>query len=175
MRPAMKLSEGQRTSLLIGFYDISRFAAFSRSKPPEKIFSLMKELAEITSVEISDAGGIIIKYIGDAALFIFPENGIKQGLAAVVRLKAEAERLLEQHEYQTSLTCTLHFGEVVVGKLPPFDTWDIMGEAVNIAASLDRSGHKGRIIMTPQAFRKLEPVDRKAFHKYTPPVVYVGD
>jgi len=49
-----------------------------------------------------------------------------------------------------------------------------MGDAVNVAATIDRAGRGGRMTTSPQAFRQLEPETRKLFKKYTPPIVYMA-
>jgi hypothetical protein len=49
-----------------------------------------------------------------------------------------------------------------------------LGEAVNIASMLGRGEHRGRLVISPQVFRKLSPETRKSFRKFTPPIVYVA-
>ena len=52
-----------------------------------------------------------------------------------------------------------------------------MGDAVFaafIAFTMDRRTHRGRLLISPQAFRRLAPQMRTCFHRHTPPVVYVA-
>jgi class 3 adenylate cyclase len=169
------LSEGQNIDVLVGFYDINRFTAISRTQPPEEVVSLLKEVGRITAKHIPASGGLIIKYIGDACLFTFPDELVNQAMTVLLELKAELERFFKEKGFGNTLTFSLHFGEVVVLKIPPFDTWDIGGHAINIVWSLDRGPYRGQFVITPQAFRKLTPTNRKLFHKHTPPIVYLSE
>jgi class 3 adenylate cyclase len=69
----------------------------------------------------------------------------------------------------------VHFGETAIGPFGGSTELDVMGDSINVAARLGRGEHRGRFIISPQAFRKLKPETRKVFHKHTPPVVYVAD
>jgi hypothetical protein len=51
----------------------------------------------------------------------------------------------------------------------------VVGDSVNIAATLDRGRNQGKFIISPQVFRKLRPETRKYFHKFTPPVIYISE
>jgi hypothetical protein len=66
-------------------------------------------------------------------------------------------------------------GPVCLVRLPPVDKPDVLGETVNIAAMAGSSHRPGGFAITPQVFRKLEPETRKAFHKFTPPIVYLAE
>ena len=169
------LSEGQNINVLVGFYDINRFTAISRAQPPKEVASLLKEVGRITAERIPASGGLIIKYIGDACLFVYPDELVDQAMTALLELKAELERFFEEKGFGNTLTFSLHFGEVVALKIPPFDTWDIGGQAVNTVWSLDRGPYRGQIVITPEVFRKLTPSNRKLFHKHTPPIVYLSE
>ena len=87
----------------------------------------------------------------------------------------EIERLFKNKGLGNTLTFSFHFGEMVAGKIPPFETWDFGGEAINIAFSLDRGSYRAQFVITPQVFRKLAPPTRKLFHKHTPPIVYLSE
>ena len=174
MQTFSQLSEGQQIELLVGFYDINRFTAISRSSSPSEVVSILKEVGRITSDRIPAGGGMIIKYIGDACLFAFPDERVDQAMQTLVELKEELEQFFSGRGFGNTLTFSLHFGEVVAMKIPPFETWDIGGQAINVVWSLDRGPHRGQFVITPQVFRKLQPPTRKMFHKHTPPIVYLS-
>jgi class 3 adenylate cyclase len=169
------LSDGQKIDLLVGFYDINRFTAISKTQTPETVVSLLKGVGQITTEHIPASGGLIVKYIGDACLFAYPDELVDQAMRTLLELKTELERFFEEKGFGNTLTFSLHFGEVVALKIPPFDTWDIGGHAINIVWSLDRGPYRGQFVITPQVFRKLAPATRKLFHKHTPPIVYLSE
>lgn len=169
------LTHGKRVDVLIGWYDINRFLAVARKVSPEEVLDLIVKIGAMVDRCVSGSGGLIIKYVGDAALFVYPEGLVDRAVDALLALKSEMEGFFSQKGYGNTVTFSLHFGEVIVGKIPPFGTWDIFGEAVNIAFSLDRGPYRAQFVITPQAFRKLSPATRKLFHKHTPPIVYLSD
>ena len=59
--------------------------------------------------------------------------------------------------------------------MKPVPGVDIFGEAINTAFTVDRRSHRGRLVISPQAFRRLAPETRKRFHRHTPQIVYVAD
>ncbi|MBN1411313.1 MAG: adenylate/guanylate cyclase domain-containing protein [Spirochaetales bacterium] len=169
------LQDGTVHRFLIGVADITGFAAFMKSRTLQETYRFMKDIASLVSAHITKHNGLIISYIGDAVLFLFSEDDVDTGVKAVHELNGLMLDYFQKNGLTNRVTFSLHFGEAVVGKLPPFDTWDIYGEDVNLLFLLEKSQYKGRIILSPQVFRKLSPETRKLFHKFTPPVVYLSD
>jgi len=168
-------NNGQIISALICMYDLSGFARFSRSVDMKTMYCLLRDVAAITSDNIQHTSGTIIKYIGDAALILFPEESVDEGVRILLVLKQELENHLKKMNYITrNITFSLHFGEVIMGKLRPFDYMDVFGNTVNTAFLLDRGNYRGKFVISPQVFRKLKPETRKKFHKFTPPIVYLA-
>ena len=168
------IQDGQSADALIGMYDINGFTRISRTQTAEQTFKLVQDVGAMASRAVAAADGLLIKYIGDAALFAFPDEIADEAMSALFGLKENLEQLLRDHGHDTSLTFSLHFGSVVFGKIPPIENWDIMGHAVNLLWTLDRGAGRGQFVISPQAFRKLGKANRTRFHKHTPPVVYVS-
>ena len=169
------IKDGQIISALICMTDITGFARISQSENMETLYKLLQNFALITSKKIEGTAGKIIKYIGDSSLIIFPENSVDEGVNVLLELKNELEGFFKENGYNNKITFSMHFGEVIAGKFPPIDNFDILGDTINIAFMLDRGNYRGRFIITPQVFRKLKPETRKKFHKFTPPVVYLAE
>lgn len=175
MNSFASVTDGQVAEALIGMYDINGFARIARANSDIDTLALIQSVCAAAHRRISDAGGLIVKYIGDAALFAFPDERADEATSRLFDLKEELEKLIQERGFSNGLTFSLHFGEVVFGKLPPFTTWDIIGEAVNTLWTLDRGVGRSQIVISPQAFRKLGSMNRKRFHKYTPPIVYLSE
>ncbi|MBV8083184.1 MAG: hypothetical protein JO247_00065 [Chloroflexi bacterium] len=62
-----------------------------------------------------------------------------------------------------------HFGEVTLGPMGRERRLDVIGQTVNVTATL---GSKD-FALSQQAFRCLTPEHRRLFHKFTPPVLYL--
>ncbi len=169
------LSDGRSMDAFIGIYDINGFSRIARSQTPRETLHLIQDLSAEAHPRIEGAGGMLIKHIGDAALFAFPDERADEAMSALFDLKGALEKLLDERGHSHKLTFSLHFGTVVFGRIPPIKNWDIIGDAVNILWTLDRGAGRGQVVISPQAFRKLEPGNRKRFRKHTPPIVYLSE
>ena len=133
-------------------------------------------MANITIDALETSGGTLIKFIGDSALIVFPEDRLDHGVLAMLNLKENLESYLGQAGFDAKLVFGLHFGEVAVGPFgkEPYRNLDVMGGGVNQAAIVANGKQKSNFVMTPQTFRALQPETRKNFHKFTPPIVYTA-
>ena len=157
--------------LLVAFFDLSRFAREVQGKTSREVFDYMDAYYEFVGDIIENAGGTIIKFIGDAALIVWEEDQIDSGVLALKTLKEQGDAWLQNRGAQSYHRIKAHFGSVTCG---PMGTKtdkrvDVFGEAVNIAATLTANG----LALSPQAFRKLAPETRKHFKKHTPPITYI--
>src|SRR5262249_21779877 len=123
----------------------------------------------LTEDTIGAAGGLVVKFMGDAALVLFPEDLADQGIMALLDLKARVDAWLQERPIGQSLFVNVHFGEVTLGRMGRAGNLDAIGETINIAASLGSRGFG----LSQQALRRLTPEHRKLFHKFTPPVLYL--
>ncbi len=173
-----KVTTPRKVSLLISFLDIQGFLGIARKlEDPLDLFAFLGEFARMVVDEVEASGGRVIKFIGDSALLVYPEEAVDQGVRALLSLKASFEHELSDRGFPNKLRITAHFGEAALGLFGAGHCrqLDVLGDAVNTAAMLGRSGHEGRLVISPQAFRRLAPGTRKLFHKYTPPQVYLAE
>jgi class 3 adenylate cyclase len=172
------ISEPRRTNLLISFIDIMNFAAISHKLSDSvAVFNLLNEFAKTILGLVEKTSGHVVKFIGDACLLVFPEESVDEGVLAVMEIRKQCEELFTRRSIPTALRINIHFGEVAIGLLgdEKHARIDIMGDSVNVAATLGRGEHRGKILISPQTFRKLSPGTRKLFHKYTPPILYIAE
>lgn len=162
--------------LLISFYDIEGFARqIARATDGIGLFSLMSGMATTTVRAIAPTPGHVVKFMGDSAIIIFPKGSADVGVRTLIDLKRELTSYFRGEGYEVGMRFTVHYGTATLGRLLPDGPIDVYGHSVNTAALLGRGDHASRFIISPQAFRTLEPATRKRFHKYTPPVVYLAE
>jgi class 3 adenylate cyclase len=162
------------TPLLIVFLDLTRYAAESQRVGDAETADTIDAYYVRLSDAIDAAGGTTVKFIGDAALAVFPENAIDAGVAMLLELKTSVDAFMATRGWACRLTAKAHFGEVVAGQFGPGRDrrFDVLGRAVNTAAMLQSGG----VTLSAEAFRKLSPSLRLRFKKHPPPVVYIrGD
>ena len=86
-----KVTTPQKVSLLISFMDIQGFLGIAQKlKDPLDLFALLSDLAKVIVHDVDATAGRVIKFIGDSALVVYPEEAADQGVNALIALKARA-------------------------------------------------------------------------------------
>ena len=103
---------------------------------------------------------------------MYKARRVEEGSLALLALKEQGDRWLQGRGLNSRHIIKAHWGDVTCG---PIGTrgdkrFDVFGEAVNIAATLQSNG----IALTPQLFRKLGADTRRHFKKHTPPITYIA-
>ena len=159
------------TKLLVVFSDLTSFARTTMSMKPLDLFAMMSESSEQVGDLISPAGGKVVKFIGDAFLAVFPADRADDGVKALLDLREKGDAWFAQRNLQCRHVIKAHLGDVACGLIGTRGDkrFDVYGIAVNVAAMMKSGG----FAISPEAFRALSPLTRKAFKKHTPPVVYI--
>jgi class 3 adenylate cyclase len=157
---------------LVGFYDLTGYTKFSAAHEPGQVLDLMAGYFTLTGRIIAEAGGKLIKTLGDAGLAVFFAEDADVGVRAMRRVQADGDAWLAERGYKARALVKLHAGPVALGMVgaPGAEILDIYGKTVNTAAALPSAG----FAMTPAAFRALKSETRALFKKHTPPVSYIA-
>jgi adenylate cyclase len=159
------------TSLLIAFLDLTRFGAQSQRVSDAELADALDAYYEQIGTATHEAGGRVVKFVGDGALVAFDEDRVDRGVEMLLDLKEAVDRAMAQRGWECRLIAKAHFGPAVAG---PFGVagdkrHDVVGKTVNTAAMLDASG----VTLSVAAFRRLGPALRRRFKKHTPPITYI--
>ena len=167
----MPTTRRTRTSVLIVFLDLTRFAAQSQRVEDDELASTLDDYYERIASAVRVAGGRTVKFIGDAALLVFPEAHVNDGVKLLLSLKPAVDRFFTDRGWECRMNAKVHFGDVMAGEFGPEDDrrFDVIGRAVNTTAVLQSQG----ITLSVDAFRQLGPELRQAFKKHTPPITYI--
>ena len=167
----LSIKQPTEIELLVVVFDLTNFTKFARTSSSSQVFLKMKEFNELTSRFVQKNGGLVIKFLGDAGLCIFPMNLSSKAICAMTEMKTQVDKWLDQNMPGSHLAVNCHVGTVTVGPTPGFNgeqQVDVMGEAVNICFTMSKRG----FVISPQAFRSLTSDARKQFKKFTPPITY---
>jgi adenylate cyclase len=162
-----------RIEAVLWFSDLRGFTAITDTAPPDEIIPLLNDYAEAVITAIRDAGGDVLKLIGDGTLAIFRDDD--PAIACAKALKAEfmmrrnvrelnARRAMEARP-TTTVYLGLHIGEVFFGNIGSTDRLDftVVGPAVNETsriASMCRS--VDRPLLVSSAFAEALPAEKRA-------------
>jgi adenylate cyclase len=157
--------------LLVAFTDLSGFTRLMQSNSSQVVAQLLNTHFELVGDLVHEAGGRVVKVMGDATLSVFPASAVDPGVRALHTVKQRSDQYFAGQGYNCPLRVALHVGPVLCGRLGPRQDkrFDILGETVNTAVTLKSYD----IALTPEVFRKLEPATRQLFKKHTPPVRYI--
>ena len=159
-------------NLLVGFYDLSGYMRFAEATEPRPLLDLMAGFFTLTGGIVQQAGGRLIKTIGDAGLVAFPGEAADTGVRALQAVQAEGRDWLGARGFSGRVVVKLHLGPVAIGRVgaPDEEILDVYGKTVNVAASLPSTG----LALSPAVFRSLEQQTRQLFKKHTPPITYIA-
>ncbi len=171
MSKLLSLPDHTHTSVLVSFVDLSRFVMASQRLSPEALAAMLDEFYERIANTITGDGGVVVKYIGDAALIVFDDDLIDDGVSALLELKKEIDAWLKGQGLACELVVQVHFGPVVAG---PFGAagnkrFDVVGPTVNATATMTSRD----FALTDQAFKKLSEELKKSFTRHPPSGTHV--
>jgi adenylate cyclase len=144
----------ERLTATVLFTDLEGFTSVSEKHTPDEIMAWLNEYMEAMAQRISDYGGVINKYIGDAIMAIFgvplahnTEAEIRQDVEGAVRCALAMEnelKQLNQRWYEHGLPTIgmrvgIHTGPLVAGSLGSSQRleYTVIGDTVNIASRLE--------------------------------------
>jgi adenylate cyclase len=162
----------ERIGAVLWYSDLRGFTRITETAAPDEIIPFLNDYADAIISSVHEAGGDVLKLIGDGTLAIFKAEEL--GIACGCALQAEAlmrARIgaLNAERARRALPVTeaylgLHIGEVFYGNIGAQDRLDftVVGPAVNEAsriAALCRSVEKDVLISSAFAAAAL-PEDR---------------
>jgi adenylate cyclase len=171
-----------RIDAALWFSDLRSYTTITDSAPPGEIIPLLNDYADAVITAIYEAGGDVLKLIGDGTLALFraddPAEAARRALEAEAILRTRMHALNERRRAEerptTSVYIGLHVGEVFYGNVGSVDRLDftVVGPAVNETsriASMCRSVDRPMLVsadfadaLPPQERARLVSVGRFA-------------
>ncbi len=135
-----------RIEAALWFSDLRGFTTITDTAPPGEIIPLLNDYAEAVIDGIHEAGGDVLKLIGDGTLALFrgdtPSDACRGALRAEGLVRRRVADLNERRRAEerpvTELYVGLHLGEVFYGNIGSVDRLDftVVGPAVNEASRI---------------------------------------
>lgn len=136
MTDLQSINSPTECNLLIAFVDIAAFGKTSEGVPPARVVAMLSSFYELVGDVIESAGGTVVKFIGDSAFVVFPEEDARAGVSALRELKRQAEEHFATFGFKSELTIQAHVGRVTCAKVGTRTDkrLDLFGDAVNFTA-----------------------------------------
>jgi adenylate cyclase len=157
--------DSERISCGIWFCDLRQSSQLVAQMPLDDYIALLNRYFDVTVGAIMDAGGEVLKFMGDAVMGIFrsdrPETDVdmrQRALAAAMRT-VQNIAALDAPGHPLKVGIALHVGEVMYGNVGTDERLDftVIGRAVNEAARLqDLTKQLGHPVLASASF--AEPI-----------------
>src|SRR5258705_35735 len=163
----LKPGNVQASAITTLFSDLRSFTTLSEGMTPQALFAFLNEYLAQMQDPIDHFGGFIDKFIGDAIMALFDQEGAGQAEAAVKAAIGMQRRLAEWNDerqgppaFPVASGVGIHTGIVMLGTLGSTTRMDstVIGDAVNLASRLEGlTKHYGvRIIVSEDTWELLD-------------------
>lgn len=162
---AIRRGSVQRYPAALCFCDLRGFTAMSERLPRDFIIHVLNDYFGAVGEAIDANGGEILKFIGDAALAVFPadkdgekaacDRAYAAGRDMIANLEKLNERRTTENKPPLQIGMGLHVGDVWYGNIGASGRMDftVIGPAVNRAARLEKlASDLGEGILVSKAF-----------------------
>ena len=160
---------GQETEATLLFSDIRGFTTITESLGAQGTVSLLNEYFDIMVEAISEQGGMVDKFIGDAIMAGFgipiahdddEDRGVRAGINMIKRLWEWNEQREKEGKMPVEMGLGLNTDKVVSGNIGSSKRMDytMIGDGVNLAARLESAckSYSARILISDYTFKKLK-------------------
>jgi adenylate cyclase len=163
----------EQISAVLWYSDLRGYTRITDTATPDQIIPLLNDYADVVISAIHEAGGDVLKLIGDGTLAIFRESDLGEAShaaleAAVAVRRSVAELNVRRANTRLPLTefyLGLHVGEVFYGNIGSLDRLDftVVGPAVNEVsriAAMCRSAERD-VLLSDAFVAATGPADRR--------------
>ncbi|MDF1824068.1 MAG: adenylate/guanylate cyclase domain-containing protein [Verrucomicrobiales bacterium] len=182
---------GEKVNITVLFSDIQGFSTFSEQLTPEALVELMVEYLSALTDIVTDSGGTLDKYIGDAidAMFGAPlplEGHAYKGVMAAIKMQRKQIELDEfwQEEnrpeiiQQMRTRIGLNTGAAVVGNMGSKRRFNytMMGDNVNLGARCESAAKTYGVytMITEDTYRAAREVKDDIVYRYLDQIIVQG-
>jgi class 3 adenylate cyclase len=135
------------TELAIVFTDLADFSDWALEAGDDQALDLLRDVGDAIEPPVNDAGGRVVKRLGDGMMAVFADAG--DALDAVVAGR-ERLRQIECDGYEPRMRAGMHVGR------PRKIGGDYLGVDVNIAARLAEAADADEVLVSDAALERLD-------------------
>jgi class 3 adenylate cyclase len=159
------------TKRLIILIDLAGSTKAFQSEGDIKMAALFQQYYVDCETVLTEKGGTVVKFMGDACLAVFPPDNAQDAVDAVIILQSKVHVLAKRHEVNLELGANLHIASAIEGQFGTAlkGAKDILGRGVNQTFLLGRGAG---IRISEPVYRALPSPARAPWQKHKPPAVY---
>ncbi|MCA0870739.1 adenylate/guanylate cyclase domain-containing protein [Seohaeicola saemankumensis] len=153
---------------VICYFDLTGFTRLAEQTPGDALIAMLNDYFGVAVTAIQQAGGNVLKFMGDGMLAMFAQDDMTDAAAAAMqaaaRLNAEMRAANQRRAGAglpvTEFTLALHAGDILYGNIGGENRLDftVIGPAVNLTARLaGMHSALGQSVIISQAVAKAVP------------------
>ncbi|WP_062148974.1 adenylate/guanylate cyclase domain-containing protein [Beggiatoa leptomitoformis] len=165
------LGDASQETMSVLFSDIRSFTTLSETMTPEDNFHFLNDYLDFIGPNITENGGFIDKYIGDAIMALFPGTHVGVADDAVLAAVGMLMRLHEYNAYRQnngekplSIGVGIHTGALILGTIGFESRMEstVIGDTVNLASRMEGLTKQYGIIIgiTSSTYQQLQHPER---------------
>ncbi len=138
----VQLGDYVSKTMAVMFSDIRSFTTLSETMTPQENFNFVNAYLKRVSPEIRNHYGIIVKFLGDGMMAVFPEgadDAVKAGIAKQKRVQEYNEERLARGHLPLQVGIGIHVGHMMLGMVGEDNRMqgDAFSDNVNLTARLE--------------------------------------
>ncbi|MGL5060459.1 MAG: adenylate/guanylate cyclase domain-containing protein, partial [Microcoleus sp.] len=138
----IQLGDHVSKEMTVMFSDIRSFTTISEKMTPQEIFNFVNAYLKRVSPEIHDSKGIIVKYLGDGLMAIFPDSAddaVRAGITKLRKLREYNKQRIIKGYFPIKIGIGIHIGHVMVGMIGEQNRMqgDALSDIVNLTSRLE--------------------------------------
>src|SRR5579862_9111652 len=153
------------TKRLIILIDLAGTTKAFQSEGDVKMATLLQQYYVDCETVLTEKGGTVIKFMGDACLAVFPPDKARDAVDAIISLQSKVNILAERNQVRLELGANLHIASTIEGHFGTALTGakDILGRGVNQTFLLGRGAG---IRISEPVYRALPSAARSPWQKH---------
>jgi len=169
-----------RVHIFVMYIDLVNSTSITLSLSEEKVVKLITSFAQEMAYTVTQFGGYMLKFVGDAVLayfnadnaLVYPADNIVNCAKSMIRVLNEAiNPVLNENDYPTiSAKIGIDAGENMIVRYGSDKTKshvDILGASMNMAAKIQNMAEPNEILIGGDVYARLHPETQKTFNKKT--------
>jgi class 3 adenylate cyclase len=164
----------QKTNVVVLYVDIDGSTRLTQSVPSTQLALILQLFSQEMSLLVSNYGGYVLKYVGDAVIALFPaehdveqacKNALGCGRTMLEAISGGINPALKSHSLpELGVKVSMDYGEVLVvlyGKSIENSHIDIIGSNISMAAKMLAFAPSGSVMVGMKAYDNLGDTGKK--------------
>ncbi|MEM6423898.1 MAG: adenylate/guanylate cyclase domain-containing protein [Cyanobacteria bacterium P01_D01_bin.128] len=163
----IQLGDHVSKDMAVMFSDIREFTHLAEQMAPQQVFDFINLYLERTCYEIREHDGVVVKFIGDGVMTVFPrqvEDAIDAAIAQFSRMEEFNRQRQQAGDRPIEIGMGINAGRVMVGMIGEPDRIqpDAVSDTVNLAARLEGMSkvYGASLVISEAVHQRLAKRDR---------------